>query len=413
MKERNNKSPERRDNDGLHKRRGIWYYCLTIRGRRRFFSTNTRNYQDARMVRSNAIKAQLENRLPTDAAKQRFETLLVQVLEDRKPHLAENTIRLEKERSGPLLKHFAGRRVSEIDADAIRAYQTARARQVSPRTVNLECKVLRIVLKAAKVWGTVSDDFKPLKENRRGPGRALDEAQEVLLFDTACSKPGWDAAFFAAMVAANSTMRGCEIKGLRLQDVNLPGEEVTIRNSKTDGGIRDVPLNPGARWGIARLLERANALGSIAPEHFLLPRFLYRQTKTADHGTGYDPTRPQKTWRTAWRALVKETTCRAGKTAYDAAISAGCTPEVAENERRKGAAPLAGLRFHDLRHLAITKLAETGASDQTIMSIAGHLDRAMLEHYSHIRAAAKRKAVESIRSYVPGKIPGAVPKRVQ
>ena len=140
-------------------------------GERRFFSTKTRNYQEARRARAEATKAQLENRLPTDAAKQRLETLLAQVLEDRKPHLAENTIRLEMERSGPLLKHFSGRRVAEIDAAAIRGFQTARAKQVSTRTVNLECKILRQVLKAAKVWGTLSDDFKALKEDRRGPGR--------------------------------------------------------------------------------------------------------------------------------------------------------------------------------------------------------------------------------------------------
>ena len=60
-----------------------------------------------------------------------------------------------------------------------------------------------------------------------------------------------------------------------------------------------------------------------------------------------------------------------------------------------------GLRFHDLRHCAITKLAESAASDQTIMSIAGHLNRKMLEHYSHIRAQAKRRAVEEIASYDP------------
>ena len=46
------------------------------------------------------------------------------------------------------------------------------------------------------------------------------------------------------------------------------------------------------------------------------------------------------------------------------------------------------------------------------MSIAGHLDRSMLEHYSHIRAAAKRKAVEAIRGYVPEEAEG-VPERVQ
>jgi hypothetical protein len=63
--------------------------------------------------------------------------------------------------------------------------------------------------------------------------------------------------------------------------------------------------------------------------------------------------------------------------------------------------PLAGLRFHDLRHCAITKLAESQASDQTIMSIAGHVSREMLEHYSHIRMAAKRAALDSIATRLP------------
>jgi Phage integrase family len=71
-------------------------------------------------------------------------------------------------------------------------------------------------------------------------------------------------------------------------------------------------------------------------------------------------------WRTAWRKLTKE-------------------------------AGLEGLRPHDLRHHAITKLAESPeASEQTIMAIAGHVSREMLEHYSHVRQEAKRKAVESL-----------------
>jgi integrase len=55
-----------------------------------------------------------------------------------------------------------------------------------------------------------------------------------------------------------------------------------------------------------------------------------------------------------------------------------------------------GIRFHDLRHTCITKLAEGQASEQTLMSIAGHLSRNMLEHYSHIRMAAKRTALDAI-----------------
>ena len=56
-----------------------------------------------------------------------------------------------------------------------------------------------------------------------------------------------------------------------------------------------------------------------------------------------------------------------------------------------------GLRPHDLRHHAITKLAELAeASEQTIMSIAGHVSVEMLRHYSHIRQEAKRKAVAAL-----------------
>jgi hypothetical protein len=46
-----------------------------------------------------------------------------------------------------------------------------------------------------------------------------------------------------------------------------------------------------------------------------------------------------------------------------------------------------------MRHQAITELAESGASEQTIMSVSGHVSRKMLEHYSHIRLEAKREAV--------------------
>ena len=49
------------------------------------------------------------------------------------------------------------------------------------------------------------------------------------------------------------------------------------------------------------------------------------------------------------------------------------------------------VRFDDLRHTCSTKLAESQASEQTIMAIAGHPTRALLEHYSHIRMATKRR----------------------
>jgi integrase len=51
-------------------------------------------------------------------------------------------------------------------------------------------------------------------------------------------------------------------------------------------------------------------------------------------------------------------------------------PRHSKSEEIKGIkSPLAGLRFHDLRHCAITNLAESQDSDQTIMSIAGHVSQ--------------------------------------
>jgi hypothetical protein len=47
-------------------------------------------------------------------------------------------------------------------------------------------------------------------------------------------------------------------------------------------------------------------------------------------------------------------------------------------------------------HHFITNLAETQTSDSTILVIAGHLSRKMLERYSHIRSEAKRAAVEAM-----------------
>jgi len=77
-----------------------------------------------------------------------------------------------------------------------------------------------------------------------------------------------------------------------------------------------------------------------------------------------DPTRPVTTLKTAWHNLRKK-------------------------------AGVQG-RWHDNRHTLITDLAESGASDQTIMDIAGHVSKHMVRHYSHIRIEAKRVALESI-----------------
>ena len=45
-----------------------------------------------------------------------------------------------------------------------------------------------------------------------------------------------------------------------------------------------------------------------------------------------------------------------------------------------------GLRFHDLRHEAVSRLVEAGLCDQEVSAISGHNSMQMLKRYTHLRA---------------------------
>jgi hypothetical protein len=95
-----------------------------------------------------------------------------------------------------------------------------------------------------------------------------------------------------------------------------------------------------------------------------------------------------------WRHLTQAISCPVCGKLQDPADS--CVAADCEADLKGIRSPLAGLRFHDLRHHAITELAESQASDQTIMSIAGHVSQRMLSHYSHVRMDAKRPALNAL-----------------
>ena len=227
-----------RDNDGLHKPRGIWHYKLKIDGRWRERSAGTTNYRDAKKIRRQALQAQEEGRLPTDAARAKLEVVAKKWLGDREKLVAHQTWRIDKERLKPLERSFGQRRLCDITSDDIRAYQIKRAEEVSNRTVNLEIKVLRQILKRHKLWARIADDYTRMPENTQGPGRALSDEEEKRLFSTARSNPRWQAAYYAAFLASNTTARGCELKGLRLGDVDLMNGTMSVRRTttKTDAG---------------------------------------------------------------------------------------------------------------------------------------------------------------------------------
>jgi len=172
------------------------------------------------------------------------------------------------------------------------------------------------------------------------------------------AKQGGSPCIYPALVIAlNCGMRDAEIRLLTWDQIDIEKQFLTVGRSKTDAGTgRTIPFNDAlldalvehSRWYVQQF-------GETRPEWFVFP------------GGGRFPDNPAvaiTTLKTAW-AMVRR---KAGV---------------------KG-------RWHDNRHTLITELAESGAGDETIMEIAGHVSRQMLSRYSHIRMEAKRKALAEV-----------------
>lgn len=191
-------------------------------------------------------------------------------------------------------------------------------------------------------------------------GKALSREEETRLLEACEPNP---LLHTVVTLALNTALRKNEIRTLRWSQIDFFRKELTVGQAKTDAGSgRLIPLYP---LGFAALLKWAGRFAETKPENCVFPACESAGIERDNPSTErIDPSRPIKSWRSAWRAALK----RAGLQ----------------------------IRFHDLRHTCVTKLAEGQASEQTLMAIAGHVSRKMLEHYSHIRMEAKRRALDAI-----------------
>jgi integrase len=343
----------------IFKRGEIYHTDFSVDGQRFRQSLETSDWREAQSKQKELIVQASEGRLTPKShefSRLGFSEAAERHLTDRLPRLAQRSIQTESERLKPLRGYFGNTPLTRISPDNMRAYIGERAKNgVANKTINLEIGVLRGMLKRAKRWHLFADEIKPLPV-RHEIGRALSPEEKLRLQQAAAEKPEWEKARLAMTLALNTTMRASEVKGLCWREINFLERTVAVRYSKTDAGRRVIPLNTEAWAAVIELYHRAQQVGGAKPDNFVFP--------ACENGK-IDPTRQQKSWRSAWRSLRK-------------------------------AAGLQHLRFHDLRHHAITELAESQASDQTVMAIAGHVSRQMLEHYSHVRLEAKRRAVEAL-----------------
>jgi integrase len=263
------------------------------------------------------------------------------------------------------LKHLRGilgnKLVCEIEPRDILAYQKARLVQnAAGATINKEIACLSSILSDCGVWEQVRRDVKRMEENEEA-GRALSRAEERRLLECASNvgrhQGKWTPLYTVTVLGLNTGMRHKEIRTLRWKNLDLANRVLRVGESKTEAGRgRPIPLTQPA-W--AALEMWSSRFPDRMPDHFAFP---------ASENGRIDPERPIANWRTAWRRACRE-------------------------------AGLAGLRFHDLRHTAATKLLEQGTPIAVVAHILGWSASTavrMAKRYGHIRQEVQRQALDAI-----------------
>ena len=151
------------------------------------------------------------------------------------------------------------------------------------------------------------------------------------------------------MLALNTGMRRGEILGLKWKWVDLKERFINLpSNNKKKKKSRRVPINQ-----IVKKILLEMKLQSAGQE-------LVFQVSTTEYG---------------------------GRTWLQRAFKEAC-----------GKAGIEGIRFHDLRHTAATRLVEAGIPLHAVAELLGHSSIRMTERYSHPRESVK-KATEILANY--------------
>jgi integrase len=240
----------------------------------------------------------------------------------------------------PFLAHrLCSRRLSELRSDDFAAYRDERLREVLPATVKRQTAVLRHLFEIARdEWGL------PIRENPVGKLKFLSadqrrerrlrpgEFERLLEAARTCRNPLIGPI---VRVAVETAMRRSEILSVTAEALELKNRCLVIGRTK-NGDPRTIPLSSAA-IDILQTRLRDTPQGRLFPV-------------TAN------------AFRLAWERLRK----RAG---------------------------IVDLRFHDLRHEAISRLFEKSLTTPEVALISGHRDMRMLLRYSH---ALRERVLEKL-----------------
>jgi integrase len=279
--------------------------------------------------------------------------------------------RLRKDCENHVLPKFRTMRISEITSHDIEHWWDSLDHTQTGMCIN-SLKVLKAIFRTASSPGDNGESPivtanpchiktpKPEREGRTIPATV----QEVEVIHDAMPEPFRETIYIA--VFCNGPRIG-EVCAFRREDVDLDHLTLHIRSSrktiggklvgktKTSNGVRDEAIPPQLKPMFEHLLKRIDP----QPDAWLFPA-------SRDHTKPVHPN--------VLRVWYKKAARKANR------------PD---------------LRFHDLRHTALTLLAQQGATVRELMDAAGHADPTMAMRYQHTVQSRTQDLARRIGNLIP------------
>jgi len=249
----------------------------------------------------------------------------------------------DRELLSTLCKYFGDKKLSGITPKDLEDYKLVRMKEVKPATVNRALGCLKHLFNLARRWKKFFGEnpvtqVEFFEENNKLERILTPEEEERLI---TCSASHLRPIILCAL---NTGMRKGEILSLKWSNVDLENSIITIEPTNTKSKrTKKLFINSVLR-GILRELK----LRSGGNEYVFL----------GPYGE------PIKKLRTSF-----ENACRRAK--------------------------IKGLRFHDLRHTAATRMIESGANIVAVSRILGHSTLNMTMRYTH-PVDSERDALENL-----------------
>lgn len=315
-------------------------------------------------------------------------------------YVSSHTQRMDKNHKESLLLFFPKTRLADIHWYSMRAYQKARVGgtepfiryrrpqdakptirngevvappkgktpcPVKPQQVNQELGTLKRLKEFAGCW-TAEDEkyYSQLTPREDGIPRALTPEQQETWLGTSKCRERWLIVHWWCIAAIDACLAPNEIDGLRLGDLNLHQQVVTVPwpCAKNPYRKRTIAIeNADALDAWEKLLGRAWDLGARSALDHLFP-FGKRgaSTESEKRLAKYDPSRHvtgshiKRQWYEVREATHLDWVDRQG-----------------------------------MRHTGATRLAENGVPIDVIMSRLGHATDEMRQHYTQISVSAQRR----------------------